>query len=69
MRDQGILALEVMWRKHFLQRMKPQFLPPHWCVDHQKQRLDIKANEDRINPEDYEKAVGPRNTPRRTSQT
>jgi len=61
MREDGLLALEVKWRNHFLETMKPQHLPPHWSVDHQKQRLDIKANEARIDLKDYAKAVGQKN--------
>merc|ERR1712029_604425 len=61
MRGEGLIALEVKWRNHFLETMKPQHLPPNWSVDHQKQRLDIKANEARIDPKDYAKAFGQKN--------
>ena len=58
MRGKGIIALEVMWRQHFLETMNPKFLHPNWSVDHQKQRLEIKAAENRIDPDDYALAVG-----------
>jgi len=58
MKEKGIIALEVMWRQHFLDTMNPQCLPPKWSVDHQKERLDIKAAENRIDPNDYALAVG-----------
>ena len=25
-----VLSLEILWRKHFIDSMKPKFLPPHW---------------------------------------
>ena len=30
--NDGILKLEKIWRQHFLDRMKPKFLPKNWCV-------------------------------------
>lgn len=54
----GILALEVKWRKHFLETMKPRHMPPNWSIDHQKERLDIKASENRIDPHEYKMALG-----------
>ena len=54
----GILALEVKWRKHFLETMKPKHMPPNWSIDHQKERLDIKASENRIDPHEYKMALG-----------
>ena len=32
---EGICALERRWRKHFLDTMRPKFLPPLWSVEHQ----------------------------------
>jgi hypothetical protein len=52
------MSLERRWRKNFLDTMKPRFLPPLWSVDHQKERLDIRAAENRIDAEDYAKAMG-----------
>ena len=52
------LDLIIVWRQHFLDKMAPKFLPPLWSVDHQKQRLDIRAMENRIDPADYSIANG-----------
>ena len=57
----GILSLEEKWRQHFLDSMHPNFLPPFWSVSHQQQRLETRAAEKRIDPEDYKVAVGSRN--------
>ncbi|XP_059489522.1 exonuclease 3'-5' domain-containing protein 2 [Neocloeon triangulifer] len=32
----GIFKLEQLWRSHFLQHMRPQFLPELWSIDHQQ---------------------------------
>ena len=34
--EKGIVLLEKMWRKHFLETMRPQFLPPLWSVEHRQ---------------------------------
>jgi exonuclease 3'-5' domain-containing protein 2 len=34
----GLVELEKMWRQHFLDTMKPKFLPNLWSVDHNAQR-------------------------------
>ena len=35
-RSEGKLwEFEKMWRQHFVDKMKPKFLPPLWSVDHQ----------------------------------
>lgn len=34
----GLVGLERMWREHFLQVMKPEFLPPLWSVTHNANR-------------------------------
>ena len=59
--NDGILKLEKIWRQHFLDTMKPQFLPPFWSVSHQQQRLETRVAEKRIDPEDYKVAVGSNN--------
>ena len=46
-----------MWRKHFLDKMKPKFLPPLWSVDHQEERLGVKAAEKRIDMAQYKLAT------------
>jgi len=53
----GLLQLEVRWRKHFLETMKPAFLPELWSVDHQADRLGVKAAENRIDMEQYKLAT------------
>jgi len=53
----GLLQLEVRWRKHFLNAMKPAFLPDLWSVDHQADRLGVKAAENRIDLEQYKLAT------------
>ena len=53
----GLLQLEVRWRKHFLDTMKPEFLPPLWSVDHQADRLGVKAAENRIDMDQYKLAT------------
>lgn len=43
----GLLALEKMWREHFLETMRPKYLPAHWSVVHNANRLEIRgARED-----------------------
>lgn len=32
--SEGILALERMWRQHFLDTMRPKYLPDLWSVNH-----------------------------------
>jgi len=54
----GLIQLEVRWRQHFLKTMLPKFLPPLWSVNHQKERLDVKAAENRIDMEQYKLATG-----------
>jgi len=56
--NDGILKLEKMWRQHFLDRMKPKFLPKNWSVDHQEERLQIRKEENRIDKEDLDAALG-----------
>merc|ERR550539_2339247 len=34
--DQGVVMFERMWRQHFLDTMKPEFLPPMWSVQHRQ---------------------------------
>lgn len=34
----GLVALERMWREHFLRIMKPKFLPEFWSLEHNVQR-------------------------------
>ena len=39
---EGLCALERRWRKHFLDTMRPKFLPPLWSVEHQVRIAIIK---------------------------
>ena len=34
-----LLAFERMWREHFLETMKPKYLPPLWTVDHEQEKV------------------------------
>ena len=56
--NDGILKLEKLWRQHFLDKMKPKFLPKNWSIDHQEERLQTRKVENRINKEDFDVAVG-----------
>ena len=39
-KEQGeLLDFERMWREHFLERMKPNYLPPLWTVDHEQEKV------------------------------
>ena len=39
-KDSGeLLHFERMWREHFLENMKPKFLPPLWTVDHGQEKV------------------------------
>ena len=49
--------MEKRWRQHFLDTMHPKHLPDLWSIDHQQQRLDIKAAENRIDMEQYRMAT------------
>jgi len=53
LKEGGLMELEVRWRKHFLATMKPKYLPPLWSVNHQEERLGVKAAENRIDQEQY----------------
>jgi len=35
----GLVAFERLWRQHFLDSMKPGFLPKGWSVDHSHDQL------------------------------
>lgn len=41
--NDGLIKLEKIWRQHFLDSMKPQFLPSMWSIDHNHKRLAIKV--------------------------
>ena len=53
----SLLQFETRWRKHFIRTMKPKFLHKLWSVDHQAERLQVKAKENRIDLEQYKLAT------------
>ena len=53
----GLIQLEVLWRRHFLDKMRPEHLPPLWSVDHQEERLSLKAADNRIDMQQYKLAT------------
>ena len=52
----GILELEKMWRQHFLDSMRPGYLPALWSVTHNHERLAERAAKNRVNSTDLEMA-------------
>ena len=56
--NEGILKLEKLWRQHFLDSMKPKFLPENWSIDHQEDRLNVRKDENRIEEKDFQVAQG-----------
>lgn len=54
--NDGLVELEKMWRKHFINTMKPKYLPEYWSIDHNVQRLQVKAVEGKLSNEDMIKA-------------
>ncbi|XP_017874797.1 PREDICTED: exonuclease 3'-5' domain-containing protein 2 [Drosophila arizonae] len=48
----GLVELERLWREHFLHTMQPKFLPKLWNVNHNANRLEVRASEGRIDNED-----------------
>ncbi|XP_015610219.1 exonuclease 3'-5' domain-containing protein 2 [Cephus cinctus] len=52
----GLVELERIWREHFLEAMKPRFLPNLWSVSHNQERLVIRQTQNRIDPQDAKTA-------------
>ncbi|XP_075144958.1 exonuclease 3'-5' domain-containing 2 [Haematobia irritans] len=52
----GLIELEKIWRQHFLETMHPTFLPKLWDVNHNANRLEIRANEGRVDKADLKLA-------------
>ncbi|EDV91209.1 exonuclease 3'-5' domain-containing protein 2 [Drosophila grimshawi] len=48
----GLVELERLWREHFLNVMRPRFLPQLWNVNHNADRLEVRASEGRVTNED-----------------
>lgn len=44
----GLIALENIWREHFMATMQPKYLPELWSMNHTAERLTIRATEGRI---------------------
>jgi hypothetical protein len=55
--NDGLVKLEKMWREFFLETMKPKYMPELWSVDHNSERLEIRATEGRVKVQDL-KAAG-----------
>lgn len=53
----GIVELEKIWRQHFIDLMEPKFMPSLWDLNHNSERLKVRANEGRITDDDL-KAAG-----------
>ncbi|EDW80934.2 uncharacterized protein Dwil_GK11793, partial [Drosophila willistoni] len=53
-RDQfgGLIELERMWREHFVHTMQPKYLPYLWNVNHNADRLEVRASEGRVDNAD-----------------
>ncbi|KAJ7370831.1 Exonuclease 3'-5' domain-containing protein 2 [Desmophyllum pertusum] len=46
LREEGkLLEFEKIWRQHFLDTMRPQYLPPLWSVDHRHDGLKEKLDD------------------------
>lgn len=48
----GLVELEKLWRNHFLTSLDPKFMPDLWDINHNENRLKIRASEGRIEEED-----------------
>jgi len=53
----GLLQLEIFWRKHFLQTMEPRYLPSMWSIHHQGERLWELARDKMVSPRVYKMAT------------
>jgi exonuclease 3'-5' domain-containing protein 2 len=42
MAEEGLFAFVKQWRAHFIEHMKPQYLPQYWSVEHP---LEVKGKE------------------------
>ncbi|KAH8311581.1 hypothetical protein KR044_007019 [Drosophila immigrans] len=48
----GLIELERIWREHFLLTMQPKHLPQLWNVNHNADRLEVRAIEGRVDNAD-----------------
>lgn len=51
-KNAGIVELEKIFRQHFLDTMNPQHMPSLWNINHNADRLTIRAQENRIDLKD-----------------
>lgn len=51
-----LIELEKRWRQHFITSMEPKYLPELWDINHNSNRLEIRASEGRVNAEDLKLA-------------
>ncbi|CAN8001693.1 unnamed protein product [Ixodes hexagonus] len=47
-KNEGLVHFEFRWRQHFLEVMKPNFLPSLWSVDHHREVLALKFAQGRV---------------------
>lgn len=40
----GLIAFEKLWRQHFLDSMRPRYMPAFWSVDHSHDHLRVLEN-------------------------
>ena len=43
--DDDLATFEKMWRQHFIDTMKPQFLPYLWSVDHNHKNVRSRVEQ------------------------
>ncbi|XP_048505006.1 exonuclease 3'-5' domain-containing protein 2 isoform X2 [Athalia rosae] len=48
----GLVELEQLWREFFLLTMEPKYMPKLWSVSHNQERLLIRLQQRRIEPQD-----------------
>lgn len=53
-KNEGLIELEKIFRQHFLDTMQPKYMPKLWNVNHNADRLGIRALENRVDPKDLE---------------
>lgn len=54
--NDGLIELEKIFRQHFLDTMEPKFMPKLWNINHNANRLGIRALEHRIDQKDLDVA-------------
>lgn len=51
-KEVGLVKLEMFWRQHFIDSMDPKYMPKLWDVNHNGNRLEIRAKEGRVEDSD-----------------